>query len=148
MGRYSGSTTLKESSLHKKKEPHGIWRGIGCAMMVIVPAISILIGIQIVNTALENKWRMPSQLLGYPQLADIIYKIGGLRELLVPLTRVQNLYAYIVVCLICMALISTVISMIYAVIYRIVNPVRYGPLDEPPSRSQSQKALTVGIYVF
>jgi hypothetical protein len=55
------------------------------------------------------------------------------------LTRVQNLYAYIVVSLICMALISTVISMIYAVIYRIVNPVRYGPLDEPPSRRKAKK---------
>jgi uncharacterized SAM-binding protein YcdF (DUF218 family) len=139
MGRYSGSTTQQESSVRKPKQPHGIWRGIGCLMMVIIPAISILIGIQIVNTALENKWRMPSQLLGYPQLADVIYKIGGLRDLLVPLTKVQHLYAYIVVSLICMALISSVISMIYAVIYRIVNPVRYGPLDAPPSGRKAKK---------
>jgi uncharacterized SAM-binding protein YcdF (DUF218 family) len=139
MGRSSSSTSQRESSVGKPKQPHGIWRGIGCLMIVIIPAISILIGIQLVNTALENKWRMPSQLLGYPQLADIIYKIGGLRDILVPLTRVQNLYAYIVVSLICMALISTVISMIYAVIYRIVNPVRYGPLDEPPSRRKAKK---------
>lgn len=139
MGRYSGPTVQQESSVRKPKQPHGIWRGIGCLMMVIVPAISILIGIQFVNIALENKWRMPTQLLGYPQLPDIIYKIGGLRDLLVPLTRSQNLYAYIVVSLVFMALISVMISMIYAVVYRIVNPVRYGPLDEPPSSRKAKK---------
>ena len=139
MGKYSGSSTLRESSVRKPQQPHGIWRGIGCLMMIIIPAISILIGIQIVDTALANKMRMPSQLLGYPQLPDFVYKIVGLRELLVPLTRMQNLYLYIVVIIICMVLISTVISMIYAVVYRIVNPVRYGPLDEPPSRRKAKK---------
>ena len=54
MGKYSGSSTLRESSVRKTKQPHGIWRGIGCAMIVIIPAISILIGIQIVDTALAE----------------------------------------------------------------------------------------------
>lgn len=139
MGKYSGSSTLKESSLRKPKEPHGIWRGIGCVMMVIIPAISILIGIQVVDTALANKIRMPSQLLGYPQLPDFVYKVTGLRDLLIPLTRMQNLYLYFIVIIICMVLISTVISLIYSVIYRIVNPVRYGPLDEPPSSRKAKK---------
>jgi hypothetical protein len=35
--------------------------------------------------------------------------------------------------------ISTVISMIYAVVYRIVNPVRYGPMDEPPPKIKAKK---------
>jgi hypothetical protein len=139
MGKYSGSSTLRESSLRKPKEPHGIWRVIGCVMIIVIPAISILIGIQVVDTALANKIRIPTQLLGYPQLPDIVYKLAGLREILVPLTRMKNLYAYVVASIICMALISTVISLIYAVIYRIANPVRYGPLDEPPSRRKAKK---------
>jgi hypothetical protein len=139
MGRYSGSSSQRESSVRKPKQPHGIWRGIGCLMMIIVPAISILIGIQVVNTALANRWRIPTQLLGYPQLPDIVYKIGGLRDLLAPLTRIQNLNAYIVASLICMMVISAVVSMIYAVVYRIVNPVRYGPMDEPPPKIKAKK---------
>jgi hypothetical protein len=138
MGKYSGSSTLRESSARKPKEPHGIWRGIGCLMMIIVPAISILIGIEVVNLAVENKMRMPVQLMGYPQLPDILYKSAGLRPYL-PMLRIQNLYAYIVASLIFMALISVLVSMIYAVIYRIANPERYGPLDEPPSRHKAKK---------
>jgi len=138
MGKYSGSSTLKESSVRKPTEPHGIWQGIGCLMMIIIPAISILIGIEVVNIALANKIRMPSQLLGYPQLPDILYKSAGLRTYL-PMLRIQNLYAYIVASLICMVLISIIISMIYALIYRILNPERYGPLDEPPSRKKAKK---------
>jgi hypothetical protein len=139
MGKYSGSSTLKESSVRKPTEPHGIWRGIGCVMMIIIPAISILIGIQVVDTALANKIRIPPQLLGYPQLPDFVYKLVGLREILIPLTRMKNLYAYVVVSILCMVLISSVISLIYAVVYRIVNPERYGPLDEPPSRKKAKK---------
>jgi hypothetical protein len=138
MGKYSGSSTLRESSTHKPKQPHGIWRGIGCLMMIIVPAISILIGIELVNLAVDNKVRMPVQLMGYPQLPDILYKSAGLRPYL-PMLRIQNLFAYIVASLICMALISIIISMVYAVVYRIANPERYGPMDEPPSNRKVKK---------
>jgi hypothetical protein len=139
MGRYTGPSLQKESSVHKPKEPHPIWRGIGCLMMVIVPAISILIGNGIVKYALDNHWRLPPQLLGYPQLPDIIYKSSGLKAIFIPLARIPNLYAYILASIICIMLISTVISMIYAVVYRIANPYRYGPLDAPPPKIKAKK---------
>jgi hypothetical protein len=138
MGKYS-STTQKESSIRKPKGPHPIWRGIGCLMMLIVPAISIVIGKGIVDFALKNKWRLPVELLGIPQLPDIIYKSSGLKTIFIPLTRIPNLYAYIAASIICILVISSVISFIYAVAYRIANPNRYGPLDEPPPRIKAKK---------
>jgi hypothetical protein len=139
MGRYSGPSLQRESSVRKPKQPHPIWRGIGCLMMVIIPAISIVIGNGIVKYGLDQHWRFPPQLLGFPQLPDIIYKSSGLKTIFVPLTRIPNLYAYILVSILCMMLISSVISLIYAVVYRIANPNRYGPLDAPPSKIKAKK---------
>jgi hypothetical protein len=139
MGKYSGLSPQKESSLQKSKEPHPVWRGIGCLMMVIVPAISIVVGNGIVKFALDQHWRLPPQILGYPQLPDIIYKSSGLKTIFIPLARIPNLYAYILASLICMMLLSTVISFIYAVIYRVANPNRYGPLDAPPPKIKAKK---------
>ena len=137
MGR-SSSSTQQESSLHKQKQPHPIWRGIGCVMVLVIPAISIFIGAGLVDLALANKWRIPYQLLGIPQLPDILYKSAGLKPFL-PMLRTPNLYAYIVASVLCVMVISSVISLIYSVVYRIANPNRYGPLDEPPSRIKAKK---------
>jgi hypothetical protein len=137
MGK-SSSTTQQESSIRKPKEPHPIWRGIGCLLMLIVPTISIFIGKVLVDLALKNKLRLPPELLGIPQLPDILYKSEGLRPLL-PMIKIPNLYAYIVASVICILVISSLISLIYAVVYRITNPYRYGPLDEPPSRIKAKR---------
>jgi hypothetical protein len=140
MGKYS-STTQKESTLSKKKEPHPIWRGIGCVMMIVIPAISIFIGKGLVDVALANKViksKIPFELLGYPQIPDILYKSAGLKPYLY-LLKVENLYLYIAVSIICMVVISSLISLAYAIAYRIANPYRYGPLDEPPSRIKAKK---------
>lgn len=107
-------------------------------MMVVIPAISIFIGNGIVDFAVANKWRIPSELLGYPQIPDLLYKSAGLKPYLY-LLKIQNLYAYIVASIICMVLISSLISLGYAIVYRIANPHRYGPLDEPPSRIKAKK---------
>jgi hypothetical protein len=139
MGKYSGSSTQRESSISKPKETPLIWRGIGCLMMVIIPAISIIAGNEIVKYALENKWRIPYQLLGVPHLPDIIYKSSGLKAIFVPLTKIPNLYAYILASFTCMVLISSLISLAYAVAYRVANPNRYGPTDAPPPKVRITK---------
>jgi hypothetical protein len=139
MGKYSGLSPQRESSSVKSREPHPIWRGIGCLMIVFIPAVSIFIGNGVVKYALDQHWRIPPQLLGFPQLPDIIYKSSGLKAIFIPLARIPNLYAYIFASILFMILISTVISFIYAVVYRIANPNRYGPLDAPPSKIKAKK---------
>jgi hypothetical protein len=138
MGKYSGSTTQQASSIRKTKEPHPIWRGIGCVMMIIVPAVSIIVGKGIVDLALKNRLRLPPELLGIPQLPAFLYKLAGLKPYLIKIS-IPNLYAYIVASIICIMLISSVVSLIYAVIYRMANPNRYGPMDEPPPRIKAKK---------
>jgi hypothetical protein len=138
MGRYSGTSSQRESSISKPKEPHAIWRGIGCLMMMIIPTISIFIGNETIKYALANKWPIPPELRGIPQLPDILYKSAGLKPFL-PMLKIPNLYGIAFASIVYMLVISSLISLIYAIVYRVVNPNRYGPTDEPPSKVRITK---------
>jgi hypothetical protein len=140
MGKYSSSTTLKKSSISKPKQPNEVLRGIGCMMMVVIPAISIIAAHESVKYALDQKWRIiPYQLLGNPRMPDIAHKLSGLYTLFKPITKIENFYADALVSLIYMVIISGLISVIYAVIYNIVGPSRYGPTDAPPPKIKITK---------
>ncbi len=144
MGKYSLSSTQLESSVKKTKEPHVIWRGIGCLMMVVIPAISIVLATLTVNLVIDVQTEMqrrfiPYQLLGNPRMPNIAYKLSGLETILEPITKIENFYAISIASIMYMILISGVISVIYAAAYRVANPNRYGPLDEPPSRIKAKK---------
>ena len=139
MGKYS-NTSLRESSITKPKQPHEIWRSIGCAMMVVIPAISIAAGHETVKVALDQKWGIiPFQLLGAPRLPDFIRGLNGLYTLLRPITKMENFYADAVVSIIYMVVIAGVISVIYAATYSMVGPSRYGPTDAPPPKIKISK---------
>lgn len=137
MGKYASSARKRVKA--KSDGPHAIWRGIGCIMMLIIPAISISAGIQTVNYGLENKWTFPFQLMGFIEFPDYFYKSNGLMTVLGPLTRIQHLLAYVAVCLLYMVVIGGVISMLYAFVYNMVGPARYGPTDAPPPKIRTKK---------
>jgi hypothetical protein len=137
MGKYSSSA--RRPPTPKSQGPHDIWRGIGCLMMLIIPVISMAAGYATVNLAIVNRWPIPYQLLGAPRLPDFFYKSGGLLMVFGPLTRIQNLYSYIVTGILYIILIGGVISVVYAVIYRMVGPSRYGPTDAPPPKIKTKR---------
>jgi hypothetical protein len=139
MGK-SSSTTQMKSSIRKSNEPHGIWRGIGCLMMIIIPAISIAAAVQTVALILANHLTIiPPSLLGYPQLPALFQKSSGLMIIFGGLTKMQNLYAQIAFSLMYMLIISGLISLAYAIIYSVVGPSRYGPTDAPPEKIRITK---------
>jgi hypothetical protein len=129
---------IKQTSISKPKETPLTWRAVGCVMMAFIPAVSIFIGKLFVDYAVETKLRMPPQLMGIPHFPDILNKSAGLKPLL-PMIRIPNLYAYIAVSLVLMLVISSLISLVYAIGYRVANPNRYGPMDEPPETRKIRK---------
>jgi hypothetical protein len=132
MGKY---TSYTQKEIPPKGETHEIWSGFGCVIMLIIPVISYAAGMLTVNWIVDNGWRLiPRELLGIPQLPDIVYKSEGLSFLFLWMTDIKNLYAYIVVGLVYMLLISGVVSVIYAAVYRVIGPSRYTPLDAPPPK--------------
>jgi hypothetical protein len=113
------------------------WRGIGCALMLVIPALSIAAALATINSSLVGY--IPYQLMGYPILPDILYKTEGLRTIFSPIANVQNLYAIIMISAIYMVVLGGVISVVYAGIYRMVNPKTYSPFDAPPPNIKAKK---------
>ncbi len=137
MGKYRSSSRIRTAP--KNEGPHAIWRGIGCFMMLIIPAISIAAGIETINYGIEHNWPIPYQLMGKPGLPDFFYKSSGLMAILGPIVSIKNFYAMVVASIIFMVFLGGIISVIYAMIYSFTGPSRYGPTDAPPPNIKTKK---------
>lgn len=137
MGKYSTN-----SRIVKKPKPEGlhvIWRGIGCLMMLIIPAIAISAAYETINYGIQSHWAIPYQLLGTPRLPELFYKSNGLMIILSPIINTPNFYAYVALSFLYILVIGGVISVIYAMVYRAIGPSRYGPTDAPPPKIRTKK---------
>lgn len=130
MGKYRSSSV--KAVRERNRQPHYIWRGIGCAIMLIVPLMSWALGVETIKFALDHDYTVPYQLLGTPRYPDFFYQSTGLMAILRPITNTRNFYAYAVAAFLYVILLSGISSMAYAITYRAVGPSRYSPLDAPP----------------
>jgi hypothetical protein len=137
MGKYRSSAVRRQKPL--QQGPHFVWRGLGCLMMIIIPIVSFASAIEIVNYGLAHRWSIPYQLLGTPQLPDLIRKSTALWSIFGRITTIPNFYAYATFGIFIMILLSGSISVIYALIYRFLAPSRWGPMDMPPPKFKTKK---------
>ena len=138
MTRYS--TASRRSSTKRTDQTPAVWRGIGCILMLIVPVMAWVLALGTVQLALRNGWPLPHQFLGYPDLPEWLWDIPALWSVLGLLSRQPHLYMTIVFTILYTIAISGFLSVVYSVIFRIVGPPRYGPLDLP------QPQVKVGRY--
>jgi hypothetical protein len=108
--------------------------------MLIVPVMAWVLALGTVQLALRNGWPLPHQFLGYPDLPEWLWDIPALWSVLGLLSRQPHLYMTIVFAILYTIAISGFVSVLYSVVYRIVGPPRYGPLDLP------QPQVKVGRY--
>ncbi|MPM29828.1 hypothetical protein SDC9_76369 [bioreactor metagenome] len=115
--RYS----YREQKNPAKKPIHPVWRGIGCALLIIIPVISYVAADYFVTNAALFKWVIipEDMVIKYP--AD-------------PLILVRLLYMAIFVFI--LYLILTVITF---VVNRYLGPSRYGPYDVPLDQVERRK---------
>jgi hypothetical protein len=137
MGKYRSSATRRQKPVDTG--PHVIWRGLGCLMMIIIPVISYAAATLTVDYGLSHNWTIPYQLLGTPRLPSVFYDVDILWMVFGPLTKIQNLYAYLGIGILYMITLSGMISVIYAFVYRILGPSRWGPMDMPPPKFKTKK---------
>ncbi|GAB1469992.1 hypothetical protein MASR2M66_08690 [Chloroflexota bacterium] len=135
MSKYQSARKVEKV---KSNQPHYAWRGIGCIMMIVIPAVSIAAGVETIKYALANRWAVPVELLGYPRFPDLFYKSSGIMQILSPVARIQHFYAFAAAGLFYTILLGAILSMLYAVIDRMTRPSQYGPLDAPPSKTRSK----------
>jgi hypothetical protein len=136
MGKYTDRRP--EKHVEKDHTKNFASRSIGCVLMLIIPIISIA-GASLTASSPVTSGYIPYQLMGYPVLPDILFKTDGLTMIFAPLGNIQNLYAIIVVGISYMVVLGSAISLIYAWIYRTLNPKRYGPFDAPPPNVRVKK---------
>ncbi len=118
MGRYEPNLIVD------KKDPgwkiHPVWRGIGCIMIVLLPAMSYVGAVELVKANYVQGWiRMPIELTGPPQY--------------------PYLYAYLLVGTMLLLVSSSLLITIYSMTYRAVSGPRQGPLDASPARHRKKK---------
>jgi hypothetical protein len=130
MGRYE----MRRPPPKRQWEIHPIWRGIGFLIILIIPVMAYAGADVLVKYGLERHWPIPYQLVGSPRLPNIIWEVPYLIQILKPITGWTNLYANLIIAFILVLFLAGIISLIYAFMYRIFGPPRYGPTDVPPPK--------------
>jgi hypothetical protein len=123
----------------RRTEPHPVWRGIGCFIMLIVPALSLGFSTIMVEAALSMGVDLPPGLLGYPVMPEILFRVPGLVGILGWIQSLNNLYAILVGAFVLILVLGTIMSVVYAFIYRLVGPPRYNEFDAPPTGARVRK---------
>jgi hypothetical protein len=119
MGRYQ-STPQRQPGYNEAPEFHPIWRGIGFALIILIPVISYFAGLLVID---ENK------LHNYvPIPPDLINPYGD-----------PMLFVKIIVTVAIAFLVYVVFMIITFVSFRLFGPARYGPVDAPPPRRKIRR---------
>ena len=129
MGKYGRF----EQKTAKKKVLNPIWRGIGCLLMVIVPAISYGLAIFLIPIVIASGY-VPLELLGRVRFPEWVFKAPILYNLALYFGGINDLLAKLIGYFIILVVLAGIISLTYILIYQVVGPARYSKTDEPPSK--------------
>src|SRR5581483_7926269 len=116
MGRYTSAS--HQRPIPKPERPHAIWRGIGCLIILIVPVISCAAASITSQIAIDRRWPLPYQLMGYPVVPPLFWKVGAFAPIWAFIQSQNNLYLLIAFTIGFMAVLAVIVSMIYAIAYR------------------------------
>ena len=135
MGRYRD--TVRELSPQKERI-HPIWRGIGCAILVLVPILSFAMAELLMPYLLDHGW-VPRQLLFTPQVPIWLWYAPPIAQATQFLFGQYAIFATLLLTLVFIILLGGIFSLVYAFMYRAVAPSRYGPMDAPPPKVKIKK---------
>jgi len=120
MGRYQISYSNKQAGYNETPEVHPVWRGIGFALIIIIPVISYFAGLLLIAAnKLHNYVTIP---------ADLIKPTGD-----------PYLYLKIILTVVLSFVIYVVFMLITFIAHRLFAPSQYGPLDALPIRRKVHK---------
>jgi hypothetical protein len=124
MGRYD--ITRKPAAYNEKPEIHPIWRGVGFAMIILIPIISYASSVLLFQENLVKGW--------FPVPYDLVVNVNTLpfqlnRWITDPYILIKVILMVVIALLIYIAFLC-----VTYVIYGAFGPKRYGPQDAPPIR--------------
>jgi hypothetical protein len=123
----------------RNKEPHPVWRGIGCLIWLILPVLSYGLSALTISYALKQGIQFPQDLTGYPVMPPLLFRVPGLVALLNWLQSQYNLYLTLLVAFFFVVMLAGAMAIIYAFMYRASAPPRYSGVDAPPVNIKVKK---------
>ena len=131
--------TLRKDMPRKSNEPHPIWRGIGCFIMLILPPMAYALAALTVEAATKRGIILPEGLGGYPVMPDLLFRVPGLVGVLYWIQGQYNLYAILLVSFFMLVFLAGVVSLFYSIMYRVTGPSQYSGFDVPPPKAKIRK---------
>lgn len=104
----------------RKREIHPIWRGVGFAMIVLIPFLSYIGTLIILEENAKQGW----------------FSIP--RDLISPVIE-PYFYAKIIITVVLMFIFYVIFMFITAILTRLFSPPRYGVYDVPPQAFRGKK---------
>jgi len=134
MSKYQSSSKYDAP---RKDNTAAYMRGIGCLMMLVVPAFSYGLGVELAKRNV-GFGLIPSAWFGYMKIPSSI-ATSGLAPIANWLATIPSLPAILVFTVLGTVVLGGIISIAYGYIYQMATPNRYGPLDVPPPRVKTKK---------
>jgi hypothetical protein len=130
-----GFATQKYRSDQKERrwKIHPVWRGIGCALILLIPIMAWYASTLLLQTNLKSMlpWDLTKTIaIRYSSISQIDSVITVINKFIVDQNLVIGQFIFTVIL---MVVGFGLLSILYSIFYGIVGPPRYGPLDVPPS---------------
>ncbi len=135
MGKYQSGVKRPEPIA---RGPQPIWRGIGCLLIFLVPLLSYAAA-EVSMPFFLSLGLVPRELLFTPKTPDWLYYVPVLAQAFQFLFGRYAILAILALTFIYIIFIGGFLSVLYAFIYQLAAPSRYGPMDAPPIRTKVKK---------
>jgi hypothetical protein len=113
---------------------HPVWRGIGCILLLIIPIMSWYATTLFLRS--NTKVVLPPELIRVVVIPTT--KVIEVDKVIIQVNhyfnRVHFVFGQIFFTVIFSVIGFGVLSFLYAIVYRVAGPPRYGPFDVPPSK--------------
>ncbi len=122
MGRYQISYSNKQAGYNPKPEIHPVWRGVGFAMIILIPILSYFAGLLLIAANKARDW--------IPIPPELVNK----------LTADPDLYLKIIMTIVISFFIYVIFMLVTFVTHRLFAPSSLGPTDAPPIRRKVRRS--------
>jgi len=109
-----------EPSRQERETVHPIWRGVGFIFLILAPVMGYFGSLVLLDANKVNGWMVIPAAFMAPGKDSLLYVKIGLTILLA-------------------LIIFAVLQLIGLIIYQMVGPSRYGPMDVPPISGVKKK---------
>jgi hypothetical protein len=132
-------TFNKHKELPSRREVHPVWRGIGFVMILLIPIISWLASMVLLDVGRKQGWAFLGELSDPIKFPEWAYKVPVIMNVANYITNFPNLKSLLLFFFLVLILLSGVFAVLNAVLYRMFGPPRYTNLDAPAPRVRTKR---------